>query len=157
MEYIELRLGVAKLLNKEAPMKRILRPFEGLDEIEFGTPIGEVKQLIGVEQSTVRNRHLKQEQVNADRISYIFENGILVTIEMKYQDNVYFKDVDIFNTEDLDALLQGYQVDTKRKDMHIKELGLILLNFALTDHSKREVWYYSKQMLPAFDRYLDVV
>ena len=138
-------------------MKRILRPFQGLDEIEFGTPIDELKKRIGVEQSTVRNRHLKQEQVSDGKTSYIFENGILVTIEMKYQDGVYFKDVDIFNTEDLDALLQGYEVATKRKDMHIKELGLILLGFSLQDRSKREVWYYSKEMLPAFDRYLDVV
>lgn len=138
-------------------MKKVLRPFQGLDGIEFGTPIGEVKQRIGVEQSTVRNRHLKQEQVSADRTSYIFENSILVTIEMKYQDDVYFKDVDIFNTEDPAELLQGYQVETRRKDMHIKELGLILIGFPLQDHSKRELWYYSKQMLPEFDRYLDVV
>lgn len=138
-------------------MKKTLRPFEGLGDIAFNMPMSEVKQLVGVSESTVRDRHLKQETIAAGETTYVCEKGILVCIEVKYQEGVFFNDVDIFETRDLDALLQGYAIETRRKHVHVKELGLILMSFLLKDRKKREVWFYSKEMIPEYDTFLDVV
>jgi len=141
----------------EAQMAKILRPFEGLGDLKFDLPMKEVKQAIGVDESTVRNRHLKQETVVDGPTTYVFENGILVSIELKYQEGVYFNDVDIFKSQDIDGLLAGYATETKRKHIHVKEIGLILLSFLLKDRKKREIWFYSKEMIPEYDTFLDVV
>lgn len=141
----------------EAPKKRILQPFKGLDDVEFGTPMSDVKRRIGVDTSTLRNKHLKEEAVTDDKIVYVFENGILVTIELLHQDGIYYNDMDIFATQDLDALLQGHEVESKRNVMHIKTLGLLLFDFKLKNRTKRVLYFYSKAMLPEFDTFLDVV
>jgi len=138
-------------------MTKILRPFEGLGVLKFNMPMNEVKQAIGSNESTVRNRHLKQETVVDGPTTYVFENGILVSIELKYQEGVYFNDVDIFKTQDIDGLLAGYTTETKRKHIHVKELGLILLSFLLKDRKKREIWFYSRDMMTEYETFLDVV
>jgi len=138
-------------------MQKILRPFEGLGEIRFNMPMSEVKTLVGVNESTVRNKHLKQEAVVDGPTTYVFENGILVAIELKYQDDVWLNDVDVFKTQDIDALLKGQKLESKRKHLHVKALGLILLSFLLKDRKKREIWFYSKEMIPEYDTFLDVV
>lgn len=119
--------------------------------------MSEVKKVVGVDTSTVRNKHLKQETVVDGQTTYVFENGILVAIELKYQDDVWLNDVDVFKTQDIDALLKGHKAESKRKHLHVKDLGLILLSFLLKDRKKRELWYYSKEMIPEYDTFLDVV
>lgn len=136
---------------------RILQPFKGLDDIAFGTPMSEVQRIVGIAESSVKNKYLKQDQVTGDRVNYIFEEGILVTIELHYQDSVFCNDVDVFNTRDLEVLFPGQTIERRREAMHLKELGVILLSFHRKDLGKRELWFYSKEMIPEFENFLDVV
>ena len=136
---------------------RILQPFKGLDDIAFGMPMSEVQRIVGIAESSVRNKYLKQDQVTGDRANYIFEEGILVTIELQYQDGTFFNDVDVFNTRELETLFPGQKIERRRDAMHIKELGVILLSFHRKDLQKRELWYYSKEMIPEFENFLEVV
>lgn len=138
-------------------MSRILEPFKGLGEIEFGMTIDQVKQLTGVDTTTVRCRHLKQDQLADGQTVYVFENGILVTIEAEYQPGVHFKEADIFATADVSSLLDGHDIARKRNVMHIPELGLALFDFQGKSPKKRALWIYSKQMIPEFETLLDVV
>lgn len=138
-------------------MSRILQPFKGLGEIQFGMTLDQVKQLIGVHDSSVRNKHLKQEQLADRQTVYVFENSTLVTIEVEYQPGVHFKEVDLFATADVTPLLDGHDIERKRDVMHVKELGLILFSFQAKDAKKRTLWFYSKEMIPELETFLDVV
>jgi hypothetical protein len=138
-------------------MKKILRPFGGLDDIAFGMPMSEVKTLVGIAESTVRNRHLDQVVVSSDDTTYVFEKGVLVAIELKYQKDVELNGIDVFETVDLEALWRGHEVESRRKHFHVKGLGLILMSFGLKNRKKREVWYYSKEMVTEYETFLDVV
>lgn len=138
-------------------MSRILQPFKGLGEIEFGMTLDQVKQLTGIHSSSVRNKHLKQEQVAHGQTVYVFENGTLVTIEAEHQPGVHFNEADLFATADIIPLLDGHDIERKRDVMHIKELGLVLFSFQAKDLKKRALWFYSKEMIPELDNVLDVV
>jgi hypothetical protein len=138
-------------------MRRILLPFQGLDDVAFGMSMNEVQKIVGIAESSVKNKYLHQEQVATERIKYIFEKRILVTIELLYQDGVYYNNVDVFNTRAMETLFPGHTIQRRREAMHIKALGMILLSFHRKDLQKRELWYYSKQMVPEFETFLDVV
>jgi hypothetical protein len=61
------------------------------------------------------------------------------------------------NAADIDALLHGYQVESRKDVQHINELGLVLFKFRLKNRKKRVLWFYSKAISPEFDNLLDVV
>lgn len=138
-------------------MKRNLLPFQGLDNVAFGMPMAEVQALVGSAESTLKDKYLKQYQVSGDRINYVFENGILVLIEMLYQDGVFFNEVDVFNTREMEVLFPEQTIERRRIAMQIKALGVILLSFHRTELRKRELWFYSKAMIPEYESFLDVV
>jgi hypothetical protein len=138
-------------------MRRILLPFQGLDDIAFGMPMSEVQAKVGITEISVKNKYLKQEQVSGDRINYVFEHGILVMIELLYQDGIYFNEMDVFNTREMEVLFPGQTIERRRDAMHIKALGVILLSFHRKDLNKRELWFYSKAMIPEYEPFLDVV
>jgi hypothetical protein len=137
-------------------LSRILQPFKGLGEIEFGMTLDQLKQLTGIHNTAVRDRHLKQEQLADGPTVYVLENGTLVTIEVEYQSGVHFKEADLFATADVIALLEGHKIERKRDVMHIKELGLVLFSFQAKDPKKRVLWFYSKEMISELDNVLDV-
>lgn len=138
-------------------MSRILQPFKGLGEVEFGMTLDQVKTLTGIHHSTVRDKYLKQEQLADGPTIYVFEKGTLATIEVEYQLGVQFKEADLFAAADVVPLLDGYKIERKRDVMHIKELGLVLFDFKAKDVKKRALWFYSKEMIPELDNVLDVV
>jgi hypothetical protein len=62
-------------------MKRTLKPFKGLDSIEFGMTKKKVQGLINVKESEVTNKYLKESKVVDGPVAYIFQSEILVMIE----------------------------------------------------------------------------
>ena len=138
-------------------MNKIVKPFKGLDNIEFGTPLKQVQELVNIHESTVTNKYLKETKVFGEKLAYVFNNDILVTFEMKYQEGIYFNDVDIFNVKDIDELLKGFKIASKRHVTQVTELGFILFGFKKKDITERELWFYSKDMLVEFETFLDVV
>jgi hypothetical protein len=138
-------------------MKRVIKPFKGLDNIEFGTPLNKVQEMVNIHESKVTNKYLKESKILADKINYVFNNDILVTIEMHYQDGVYFNDIDIFNAKDIEELLKGFKYETKKDYIHCQEIGMILMSFKKKDLTKRELWFYSKEMITELETFLDVV
>lgn len=138
-------------------MKRILKPFKGLDDIEFGMPIKKVQEMVNIKESKVTNKYLNESKVFADKIAYVFNEDILVTIELEYQNGIYFNEVDIFNVNDPDEVLKGFKIESKKDNIHVKELGVILIDFKKKDKTKRTIWFYSKEMEIEFETFLDVV
>jgi hypothetical protein len=138
-------------------MKKTLKPFKGLDNIEFGMSLEKVQELVNIHTSEVTNKPLKESKVYGDKIAYVFNSDILVTIEMKYQEDVYFNDVNIFNTEDIMEVLRGFKIASKKDNIQVQELGLILLGFMAKNKTKRELWFYSKEMVKEMAIFLDVI
>ena len=138
-------------------MKKTLKPFKGLDNIEFGMPIAKVQELVNIKESKVTNKYLNESKVFDDKIAYVFNDDVLVTFELEYQEGIYFNDVDIFNIKDTDELLKGFKIESKKDNIHVKELGLILIGFKKKDVTKRVIWFYSKEMLIEYETFLDVV
>jgi len=138
-------------------MKRILHPFQGLDDIQFGMPMREVQTLTGIATHSLKDNYLQQEQVTGDRINYIFESGVLVTIELLYQNDIWLNDVNVFNTREMEVLFPGQTIERRRNAMHIKTLGVILLGFHHQELDRRELWSYSRKMVKEFEGFLDVV
>ena len=138
-------------------MKKIIKPFKGLDDIEFGLPLKKVQDMVNIHESTETDKYLKETKIFGDKINYVFNKDILVTIELHYQDGVFFNDVDIFNATDVDALLKGFKYETKKDYIHCQEIGMILMSFKKKDLAKRELWFYSKDMITELETFLDVV
>ena len=138
-------------------MKKTLKPFKGIDNIEFGMSLEKVQELVNIHESKVTNRHLKETKVYGDKLAYVFNDNIFVTVELQYQDDVYFNDVDIFNADDIMEVLKGFKVATKKDNIQVQELGLILMRFKAKDKTNRELWLYSKEMVREFEIFLNVV
>ena len=138
-------------------MKKVIKPFKGLANIEFGMPLKQVQDMVNIHESEETDKFLKETKIFGDKIDYVFNKDILVTFEMRYQNEVYFNDVDIFNAKDIDALLKGFKYETKKDYIHCQEIGMILMSFKKKDLTKRELWFYSKEMITEFETFLDVV
>jgi hypothetical protein len=138
-------------------MKRTLKPFKGLDNIEFGMLKKKVQGVVNVKESEVTNKYLKEEKVVDGPVSYVFQNNILVMIEIDYHEGVYLNDVDIFTVKDINAFLKGFKTESRRDTIQIKELGLVLSDYGKKDVSKRYLILYSKEMIPTFEDYLEIV
>lgn len=138
-------------------MKKIIKPWKGIDDIEFGTPLNKVQDMVNIHESKETNKYLKETKIFGDKINYVFNKDILVTIELDYQEGVYFNDMDIFNEKDIDTLLKGFKYEIRKDYIHVKEIGMILMSFKKKDISKRGLFFYSKEMIPELETYLDVV
>ncbi|MBO9205330.1 MULTISPECIES: hypothetical protein [Niastella] len=138
-------------------MKNVIKPFKGLGNLEFGMTLKQVQDMVNIHESEETDKYLKETKVYGDKTYYVFNKDILVTFEMHYQDGVYFNDVDIFNTKDIEALLKGFKYETKKDYIHVQEIGMILMSFKKKDLTKRELWFYSKEMITELETFLDVV
>lgn len=138
-------------------MKRTLKPFKGLDSIEFGMTKKKVQGLINVKESEVTNKYLKESKVVDGPVAYIFQSEILVMIEIDYHEGVYLNDVDIFTVKDINAFLKGFKTESRRDNIQIKELGLVLADFGKKDVTKRHLIMHSKELNDVFEDYLELV
>jgi hypothetical protein len=138
-------------------MERALIPFVGLGEVLFGMKISEVQKLVNVRECKITNRHLDESRIFADKVAYVFIGDILAAIELEYQDGIVFNGIDIFNLMDVDEILQGLKFESKKDNIHVKEQGLILIDFRKKNKQKRTIWFYSAEMVTEYECFLDVV
>ena len=139
----------------QSPKKLVLKPFKGLGDVRFGMSLRQAQRLLGITESKVTNKYLKQKSVFGNNIQYDFIEDSLYMIDAQYQEGIYLGDMDIFAAEDVDALLKGHETKSHKDAIHVKTLGLVLFKFRLKDRKKRYIWIYSNKK--DFEDVLEIV
>lgn len=138
-----------------SPKRLVLKPFKGLGDVKFGMSLRRAQRLLGITESKVTNKYLKQKSLFGHNIQYDFIKGSLYMIDAQYQEGIYLGEVDIFTAKDVDALLKGHETESRKDAIHVKTLGLVLFKFRLKDRKKRYIWIYSNKK--DFEDVLEIV